>query len=72
MILLFLDLRIVAIDEIQTLLTFPLNAGRVEIYIGNQLGTVCSDGFDIADAEVACRQLGFYGAISYNNASNLG
>ena len=66
------DLRIVAIDEVQTSLTFPLNAGRLEIYIGNQWGTVCSDGFDIADAGVACRQLGFEGAIAYSDASSLG
>ena len=66
------DLRILAIDEIASSLAFPLNAGRLEIYIGDQWGTVCSDGFDIADAGVACRQLGFEGAIAYNNASSLG
>ena len=60
----------IAIDEVRT---FNLSAGRLEILINNQWGTVCSDGFDMADADVACRQLGFEdGAVSYNSASNLG
>ena len=66
------DLRIVNTDGSQTSLTYPLTAGRLEVYIDNQWGTVCSDGFDSNDAEVACRQLGFEGAISYISASILG
>ncbi len=60
----------IATDEVRT---FDLSTGRLEIFINRQWGTVCSDGFDIADADVACRQLGFHdGAVSYNSASNLG
>ena len=33
--------------------------GRIEIFIGNKWGAVSDDNWDLQDALVVCRQLGF-------------
>ena len=35
--------------------------GRIEINVNNRWGTICAFDWDIRDATVACRQLGFAG-----------
>ena len=49
-----------------------LSAGRLEILINDQWGTVCDDDFDTIDADVACRQLGYSQAVAYGSAGDLG
>ncbi|XP_066275077.1 uncharacterized protein [Branchiostoma lanceolatum] len=49
------------------------NEGRVEIRLGNGgWGTICDDGFDIEDANVICRQLGYGSAKSYHGSAFFG
>ncbi|PIK42354.1 putative deleted in malignant brain tumors 1 protein-like isoform X1 [Apostichopus japonicus] len=48
------------------------NAGRVEVFVNGEWGTVCDDSWDITDAHVVCRQLGYPGAVRARSSAHYG
>ena len=55
---------IIILDAVTIRLSGSSNSfeGRVELYTGGVWGTICSDNWNIEEAQVACSQLGFEGA----------
>ena len=46
--------------------------GRLEIFLNDQWGTICDDGWSKQDADVACRQLGFSESLMAVHGSYYG
>ena len=49
-----------------------IGEGRVEIFHNGAWGTVCDDSWDINDARVVCRALGYPGAIRAPHSGHFG
>ncbi len=46
--------------------------GRLEVFYNNEWGTICDDDFSIEAAHVACRELGFLGAVTWSPSAKFG
>ena len=47
-------------------------SGRVEVFYSGKWGRICPNKWDIRDAKVICRQLGFKNAIAEFTGSDIG
>ncbi|KAH3885058.1 hypothetical protein DPMN_009046 [Dreissena polymorpha] len=53
------------ISSISLFVGSSVRDGRVEVRIENTAGTICQDNFDLKDAQVICKMIGFNAASSF-------
>ncbi|XP_030851598.1 deleted in malignant brain tumors 1 protein-like [Strongylocentrotus purpuratus] len=51
---------------------FSKAEGRVEVFYDGSWGTICDNGWDLRDARVVCRMLGFEGALDAPTSARFG
>ncbi|XP_035676059.1 deleted in malignant brain tumors 1 protein-like [Branchiostoma floridae] len=66
------DAGVVCTDDMRLVGGRSSSEGRVEVYHGGQWGTVCDDDFDLNDAHVVCRRLGYEGAAEARSQADFG
>ena len=63
------DASVVCIGNIRLADGLRPQEGRVEVFHNGAWGTVCNNGWDLADGDVACRQLGYLRARSVSKSA---
>ena len=63
------DVRLVDVNGISLPSQF---SGRLEIFLNGAYGTVCVEGFDVYEADIACQELGFLYADRMGTVGELG
>ncbi|XP_033106180.1 deleted in malignant brain tumors 1 protein-like [Anneissia japonica] len=66
------DASVVCVNNIRLVNGSKATEGRVEVFLNGQWGTICDDYFDIEDAHVVCRQLGYWEATSFHGNARFG
>ena len=44
------------------------SAGRLEVFLYGEWGTICASGFGLIETLIACKQLGYNGVLDYGTS----